>query len=394
MSRTRAARLTGAIVLAAGTVAAASLPAIARSPSGTAAVSPADPHIAPDVLAAMQRDLGLDPQQATSRLLAEAHAGTVERAVRGILGERYGGSWFDLAGNKLVVGVTDTGMVEAVRAAGAEAKLVTYTTKQLDDAKAALDRMPAPRTVNGWYVDPANNAVLVEVNGGGQDPATQFFLRRARAQGDMVRVREQSSAPKPLFNVRGGDAWFGPNFRCSVGFSAEDPRGGRHFVTAGHCTRGGGAASGFNRVPLGTISGSRFGRGGDFGTVDVTSSQWSLSAAVNHYSGTDITVTGSTEAAVGASVCRSGATTGLHCGRVQAKNQTVNYAEGMVTGLTRTNVCAEPGDSGGAWVSGNQAQGVTSGGSGDCTTGGTTFFSPVNPALSAFGLRLVTVQNS
>src|SRR5205807_6249356 len=107
--------------------------------SGAEAVSPADPQVAPDVLAAMQRDLGLDPQQATSRLLAEAHAGTVERAVRGVLGERYGGSWFDLAGNKLVVGVTDTGMVEAVRAAGAEAKLVTHTAKQLDDAKAALD---------------------------------------------------------------------------------------------------------------------------------------------------------------------------------------------------------------------------------------------------------------
>ena len=47
MNRTSAARLTGAIVLAAGVVAAASLPAIARSSANTTAISPADPQVAP-----------------------------------------------------------------------------------------------------------------------------------------------------------------------------------------------------------------------------------------------------------------------------------------------------------------------------------------------------------
>jgi streptogrisin C len=111
---------------------------------------------------------------------------------------------------------------------------------------------------------------------------------------------------------------------------------------------------------------------------------------VNRYDGSTIAVKGSQEAPVGAAICRSGSTTGLHCGTVGAKNSTVRYAEGSVSGLTRTNVCAEPGDSGGSWISGDQAQGVTSGGSGNCRSGGTTFFQPVNPILSAFGLRLVT----
>jgi streptogrisin C len=81
---------------------------------------------------------------------------------------------------------------------------------------------------------------------------------------------------------------------------------------------------------------------------------------------------------------------------VQANNQTVNYGGGdVVSGLTRTTVCAEPGDSGGAFVSPNgatrvQAQGITSGGSGNCTSGGTTFHQPVNEALSRYGLTLVT----
>ncbi|HET8660459.1 MAG TPA: S1 family peptidase, partial [Micromonosporaceae bacterium] len=111
---------------------------------------------------------------------------------------------------------------------------------------------------------------------------------------------------------------------------------------------------------------------------------------VNNYSGGTVGVSGSTEAAVGASICRSGSTTGWHCGSIQAKNQTVNYPQGTVNGLTRTNVCAEPGDSGGSWLSGNQAQGVTSGGSGNCTSGGTTYYQPVNEILSAYGLTLVT----
>jgi streptogrisin C len=41
-------------------------------------------------------------------------------------------------------------------------------------------------------------------------------------------------------------------------------------------------------------------------------------------------------------------------------------------------------------VSGTQAQGVTSGGSGDCSAGGTTFFQPVNEILSVYGVSLIT----
>ncbi len=101
---------------------------------------------------------------------------------------------------------------------------------------------------------------------------------------------------------------------------------------------------------------------------------------------------------VGGRVCRSGSTTGWRCGTVQALNQTVSYGGGnIVSGLTRTTACAEPGDSGGAFVSDPpallgkvQAQGLTSGGSGNCSTGGTTFFQPVSEALGAYGLTLYT----
>ncbi len=67
-----------------------------------------------------------------------------------------------------------------------------------------------------------------------------------------------------------------------------------------------------------------------------------------------------------------------------ATNATVNFAEGTVTGMIQTSVCAEPGDSGGPLFASNTALGLTSGGSGDCRTGGVTFFQPVTEALQAF----------
>jgi streptogrisin D len=70
---------------------------------------------------------------------------------------------------------------------------------------------------------------------------------------------------------------------------------------------------------------------------------------------------------------------------VTAVGASVTYEEGTVNGLIDTNVCAEPGDSGGALFDGGTALGLTSGGSGDCSSGGETFFQPVPAALSALG---------
>lgn len=92
---------------------------------------------------------------------------------------------------------------------------------------------------------------------------------------------------------------------------------------------------------------------------------------------------------VGTTVYRRGSTTGTHSGRVTALNATVNYGGGdIVYGMIQTTVCAEPGDSGGPLYGGTVAYGLTSGGSGNCTSGGTTFFQPVTEALSAYGVHV------
>ena len=87
-------------------------------------------------------------------------------------------------------------------------------------------------------------------------------------------------------------------------------------------------------------------------------------------------------------VYRAGATSGLHSGRVTGLNAVVNYGDGRVAGLIRTNVCAEPGDSGGPLFYRQWAFGLTSGGSGDCKSGGVTYFQPVVEALNAYGVSV------
>jgi streptogrisin C len=160
------------------------------------------------------------------------------------------------------------------------------------------------------------------------------------------------------------------------------------FVTAGHCGTPGAATAGYNGAAQGTFQASSF-PGDDMAWV-ATNASGTPQPWVNQYNGYAAVVGGSTAAPPGSAICRSGSTTGWHCGTVQATGSTVNYPQGTVFGLTMTNACAEPGDSGGSWLSGNQAQGVTSGGSGTCTSGGTTYFQPVNEILSAYGLTLVT----
>ena len=65
---------------------------------------------------------------------------------------------------------------------------------------------------------------------------------------------------------------------------------------------------------------------------------------------------------------------------------TVNYSDGTtVTGMIGTTVCA---DSGGALFADNTALGLTSGDSGNCTSGAQTFFQPVVDTLNAHGVRI------
>lgn len=339
----------------------------------------------PELLAALNRDLGLNGDQARTRMRHEAAASAVESRLRERLGTTYGGAWFDPGAGSLMVAVTDSAKAAEVKKEGATPRVVTRSNQQLDSVKAGLDRVSpkAGQAIHTWYVDPEHNTVTVLAEAAAA-PQAEAFVRASGVDAAAVRVVASREAPKTLYDTRGGDQYvINGNVLCSVGFAVS---GG--FVTAGHCGAPGSPTSGFNGVAQGTFQASSFPNN-DYAWVK-TNGNWTSQPWVNNYSGGNVTVAGAAEAAIGSSICRSGRTTGWRCGTIQAKNVTVNYSQGPVYGLTQTTACAEGGDSGGAWISGNQAQGVTSGGSGNCTSGGTTFFQPLNPILSKYGLSLTT----
>jgi streptogrisin C len=365
----RTRTLLAAAIGSAGLVAALTLPATA---------SPAAVEVSPDQLAAMQRDLGLTAEQARTRLASDDRASRLDHSLRKQLGQQFGGAYID--GGQLVVTITDGTRSGEVRTAGAQPRLVARSESTLEAIKSRLDDnlVAAPRTVSGWYVDVANNTVVVN-----SQPhalaAARAFAAASGAPADAVRVVASTEEPRPLIDVVGGNAYYIGGSRCSVGFSVTNG-----FVTAGHCGNTGASTS----QPTGTFRGSSF-PGNDYAWVQVAAGNTPI-GAVNNYSGGRVSVAGSQDAAVGATVCRSGSTTGWRCGTIQARNASVTYPQGTVNGLIRTSVCAEPGDSGGSLLAGSQAQGVTSGGSGNCSSGGTTYFQPVNEILQAYGLTLLT----
>ncbi|CAN9102611.1 unnamed protein product [Alternaria sp. RS040] len=344
----------------------------------------------PEILAAMKRDLGLDAEQAHVRVARELKATEVIEQLRTKAGSSFGGAW--LVDGELKVAVTDEALTSDVTTAGATALVVDTPLSKLQDAQKALDnldiesalgkRSEAATGIASYYVDIAANKLILEALADSTAQAEELAKQVGLTESEF-EVKTVEALPTTFATVYGGDAYYiNRAGRCSVGFSVT---GG--FVSAGHCGSVGNTATTSSGTTIGTFAGSVFPGSGDYSYIRGTTGN-TYAGRVNNYNGGTIAISGSTAGATGSSVCRSGSTTGVYCGTVRALGATVSYAEGRVTGLTQTNVCAEPGDSGGSWYSGSQAQGVTSGGSGNCNSGGTTYFQPVNEILSAYGLTL------
>lgn len=337
------------------------------------------------LLLAVQKDLGLTESQAKARLAAERTAAALQGKARRAAGSSYGGSWFDPATSRLTVAVTSDKKADAVRSTGAAVRLVAHSARQLDAVKARLDRLSAPDGVASWHVDPQGGRVIVNVVASAEaDNDVRAFVKRAREAGPVL-VRLTAQAPKTFSaGMVGGDPYYTGNVRCSIGFSVY---GG--FVTAGHCGRPGAGVSGWDGSYIGNFQGSSF-PGDDYAWVSVGNGWWTVPVVLGWGTVSDQLVRGSAVAPIGASICRSGSTSHWHCGNVLATNETVNYSQGAVYQMTKTSVCAEPGDSGGSFISGDQAQGVTSGGWGNCSSGGETWHQPINEILNRYGLTLHT----
>ncbi|MFI6707619.1 S1 family peptidase [Nonomuraea sp. NPDC050478] len=381
-------RTPALIAISIGALVMTATPAVATptttTTTTTTATTTATAEPPKGVIDAIERDLGISERQAVARMANEARGNQAAPALAKQLGDRYAGAWFEGPESKLVAASVKQSDAAAIKSSGAEARIVTRTLAQLTAVKDGLDKAAPPDTVHSWSVSPADNAVVVQA---ADQDAALAWAKSAGVDTGAVKFADSADRPKLLYDIRGGDAYYISSSRCSVGFAAR--RGTQvGFTTAGHCGSNGQSTTGYNRVAQGTFQISSF-PGNDYAWV-ATNADWTAPGVVNGYSAGILPVRGASVTQPGGSVCRSGSTTQWHCGTVQALNSTVNYPQGTVSGLTRTSVCAEPGDSGGAFISGDQAQGMTSGGSGNCSIGGTTYFQPIGEIISVGGLTLVT----
>ncbi|MGC5011426.1 S1 family peptidase [Streptosporangium sp. DT93] len=413
MFRTRAAVMGWCLAITALAPVGAS--ALATHPAQVTSAAPGDKALDRSVaakppvgmLVVLQRDLGLTEDQARSRLLNEVRLAPIAAQLRRRLGTRFAGSWLlEPTARTLVVATTSPADLTEITAQGARPLLVRRSLAELQAIKDRLAAGPLSSVSSVRYIDVRTNKVIVR---SATPQAAAKIVRTTGLASDAVKVIASAEQPRSLpttvrllgpsadltadlkIDLVGGQAYLtGAGTRCSIGFSVThgDRKG---FVSAGHCGTPNVTTVGFNRLPQGVVQASTF-PGDDHSWVAVNDT-WVPRPLVGNDSGGTIHVSGHRQAVEGASVCLSGSSsTGLNwrCGVITQRDADVTYPQGVVDHLIRTSTCGQAGDSGAAMLSVDQAQGVVSGGSGNCPDGGVTYVQPIGDTLTAYDLTLIT----
>ncbi|MGA1836095.1 cell wall-binding repeat-containing protein [Herbiconiux sp. 11R-BC] len=225
---------------------------------------------------------------------------------------------------------------------------------------------------------------------------------------------------RPLGDLVGGQGYYSKSgtgssiYLCSVAFNGYDiATKANQFLTAGHCRVSGTldsgrvyeskqSAPGLTPIQAGPVLGQpidstvHFGDELDYGLV-ATDPAWSAVPRVGTWNsnagpvtaGTQQVLRDYTQAIVGQSICKSGRTTGWTCGTVQAVDELVDVedhsGQGVQVNSVISSMCALPGDSGGAVLSGAYAIGLLSAGdfASSCSESGK--FTAAFPLVSAPG---------
>lgn len=382
------------------------------------AADPKRGELPPAAQFALQRDLGMMPGQVAQYLETETRMQRRQHEAREALGDAFAGAWLErnrLGEFEMVVATTQQHRLTQARSFGAQARVVRYGLNQLESTVARLNAgadalarssqagaragRPAldPR-VHSWHVDVPSNRVVITTDPGAADAATALIAAAGADRGQIV-LKTSTARPQPTVDIRGADRYSMPNGSCSVGFAVT--RGAETgFATAGHCGPTGTQVwTGPSNFLVGTVIAAQFPTADIAWVRNDYAYYWTVQPWTNLYNGGNLNVVGNLEAPIGGAICRSGATTGLRCGNLVAKNMTVNTTGGLVYGLHESTACGGFGDSGGPFFTGGgEAQGVyaaaniPAGSNDNCAVAVRSWHQPIQPLLNSYGLTLQTVQ--
>lgn len=165
---------------------------------------------------------------------------------------------------------------------------------------------------------------------------------------------------------------------CTAAFAATDGTGNPVLVAAGSGCGDSGTLYSGNAVEVGPVTAAL---PGDVVLVQVSDpGAWTVVGWV----GDGVTITGSTDPAVGGAVCLIDAGGPTGCGSVTAVDMSVNFPDGVVDHVAATDV-VDPGGQAVTFVSGSAVEGVLIG-----TDAVTSYFQPASRLLADYGLSLLT----
>lgn len=376
--------------------------ALAPIQTATSAPVPAPQDGVYDVLG---KSWGVSPAEAKVRLDSEhTKASALEAAKRD--SANLDGAFFD-ASRRLVVNVHSADAAEVAREHGLTPRTVARGEKALAKLQTQVQAMfdkSGSTQLQSVGADLPSDRLQVVLQPGKQSAKTAALVKQLKAIPG-VDVSTNDTTLAMTADVIGGQIMdLVPGTNCSLGFPGTRS-GNNVLLSAGHCVEGNPDVLNRSGVHIGKGIASRFKTGQpsvDMGLMDIDSEDVGR-GYIDNRNGQTTRVTGSSKAPVGSTICKAGNTTGWTCGSITQYNLTVNYggAGGTITrtsGLARSTVCTEGGDSGGAYISGTVAQGMTSGGPSDghdCgfnqggnATGSYSFYQPVVDAASYYGVSL------
>ncbi|ONI69007.1 peptidase S1 [Kribbella sp. ALI-6-A] len=399
----------------AGAALALGLGAAALVPIQSASSAPAPAPI-DGVYDVLGKSWGVSASEAKLRLDAEHSKADTLEAVQAQLAKAsrvataepgLDGAFFDSA-RRLVVNVHTAQAAEVAKANGLTPRTVARGEKALAALQTKVEALAdksGSTQVQTIGADLPTDRVQVVLQPGRQSAKTVALVKQLKAIPG-VDVSTNTTTLTMTADVIGGQIMdLVPGSNCSLGYSGTTSNGNNVMLSAGHCVEGNPDVLNRSGVHLGKGVASRFRTGSpsvDMGLMDIDAEDVGR-GYIDNRNGQTTRVTGSSKAPVGSTICKAGNTTGWTCGTIQQYNLTVNYggAGGSITstsGLARSTVCTEGGDSGGAYISGTTAQGMTSGGPNDghdCgfnqggnATGSYSFYQPVVDAANYYGVTL------
>ncbi len=344
-----------------------------------------------ELIQALERDLKLSPDQYLQRSELGQKLAEWSVIARQAYPQVFAGAWLDEKGVPTVA-LADGPNKAAARAAAEKsgftvrdvARSAAALESQLGEIQKWIAAQPAPiaSAVRGVAIDSIGNTIAIRVSEVLKGLQLPEFLGGARL---VVTPQPVVAKPRPALgdiagvdrgSLLGGDGYGSVAGRmamqCSFGFNGTF-NGATVSVSAGHCDPNLPAAGTPQASKVRELRGEALGPVvGAFEKTSLDNHDYSIIKIVPEATGrfenngvrvpgrAPLLIDGTAVPLIGAPVCKSGSRTGFSCGTINAVDQSVDVETRRMNDSFSANICALPGDSGGAVVTGTKALGISS----------------------------------